>query len=357
MKEICPGPGVPGLVSVIIPTYNRAHMIGQTIESVLAQTYEPIEIIVIDDGSTDNTSDVVARYGGAVRYLKQSNAGVAAARNTAFGIARGEYIALIDSDDRWQPWKTELQVAFMKRWPQAGMVWTDMAAINESGAVIAETYLRTFYKAHQEVAIEDVMTNVGTVADLSVAVPETLRGRPIYRGDIFPHLIRGTLVHTPTTLLRRERVRGTRGYDESLRLTGEDFDFHLRTAVQGEVGFLDVPAIEYRVGHADQLTAPALALAMARAYLKTVQHWLSEHGDRFALRASEKAQLVTSAHQWVGEQALIAGERGAARQHLLRSLRGSPTQPKLYLLLTLATLPAALFGTVRKLRRRLRRAP
>ncbi|HET9440607.1 MAG TPA: glycosyltransferase family 2 protein [Longimicrobiales bacterium] len=357
MIEICPGPGVPGLVSVIIPTYNRAHIIGETIESVLAQTYQPIEIIIIDDGSTDNTSDVVAKYGSALRYLKQANAGVAAARNTAFGIARGEFIALIDSDDRWRPWKIELQVAFMKRWPSAGMVWTDMAAINETGDLVAETYLRTFYKAHRDVTIEDVMTRVGTMADLSVAVPDAVRARPIFLGDIFPHLIRGTLVHTPTTLLRRDCVRGTRGYDESLRITGEDFDFHLRTTVQGEVGFLDVPAIDYRVGHADQLTAPALGLAMARAYLKTVQHWLSEYGDRFALRAAEKAQLVASAHQWVGEQALMAGERGAARHHLWRSLRGSPTQPKLYLLLALATLPASLFGTVRKLRRRLRRTP
>jgi GT2 family glycosyltransferase len=355
MKAICPGPGVTGLVSVVLPTYNRAHTIGETIDSVRAQSYKPLEIIVVDDGSTDNTADVVGRYGSEIRYVKQANGGVASARNTGFGIARGEFIALIDSDDRWQPWKLELQVAFLNRWPEAGMVWTDMAAINETGAVIAETYLRKFYRAHQHVAIEAVMTRVGTVADLPVSVPPELRSRPLYVGDIFPHLIRGTLVHTPTTLLRRERVRAAEGYDETLRPSGEDFDFHLRTAVHGAVGFLDAPAIDYRIGGADQLTAPPLAVAMARAYLKTVQQWLAAYGDRFALSASEKEKLVAYAHQWLGEQALVMGERATARRHLWLSLRGSPAHAKLYVLLAFASLPAPLFNSVRKLRRQLRR--
>jgi hypothetical protein len=311
---------------------------------------------VIDDGSTDNTAEVVARFGTEVRYVKQPNAGVAAARNTALGIARGEFIAMLDSDDQGKPWKLELQVAFLKRFPQCGMVWTDMTAIDENGNVIGKTYLREFYKAHQQLRIEDVMKQVATAGDLGVTIPDELRSRPLYAGDIFPQLIRGNLVHTPTTLLRRDRARGTGGYDESLRTTGEDFDFHLRTTVQGDVGFLDLPAIRYRVGAQDQLTAPSLGLAMARSYLKTVQKWMGEHGDRFRLAPTEKTAILNYAHQWVGEQALVAGERSAARRHLFMSLRSSPARPKLYVMLALATFPQPVFNALRTLRHRRRAA-
>src|SRR5688572_9773107 len=103
MNDICAGPGEPGLVSVILPTYNRAYSIVETIKSVLAQTYHPVELIIVDDGSTDNTADVIAGFANDVTYIKQSNGGVASARNTGFRVARGEFIALIDSDDRWKP--------------------------------------------------------------------------------------------------------------------------------------------------------------------------------------------------------------------------------------------------------------
>jgi glycosyltransferase involved in cell wall biosynthesis len=97
-------------VSVIIPTYNRAYCVGEAIESVLAQSLREREIIVVDDGSTDETFAVVQRYGDAVRYLRQSNAGVSAARNTGIRQARGEYIAFLDSDDEWLPDKLAVQL-------------------------------------------------------------------------------------------------------------------------------------------------------------------------------------------------------------------------------------------------------
>jgi len=98
-------------VSVIIPTYNRAYCVGEAIESVLAQSLREREIIVVDDGSTDETSAVVERYGDAVRYIRQLNAGVGAARNTGIRAARGEYVAFLDSDDEWLPDKLGVQVS------------------------------------------------------------------------------------------------------------------------------------------------------------------------------------------------------------------------------------------------------
>src|SRR5690349_10342119 len=95
-------------VSVVVPTHNRARTLGRTIESVLAQTYPSVELVIVDDGSSDDTGEVIARGWGAdarVRYLKKPNGGPASARNFGFRAARGEYVALLDSDDTWHPWK------------------------------------------------------------------------------------------------------------------------------------------------------------------------------------------------------------------------------------------------------------
>src|SRR5688572_21390402 len=93
---------VPG-VSVIIPAYNYANYLPLTLDSILQQDYPNIEIVIIDDGSTDNTREVVARYGPKVRYVYQKNAGLSAARNTGIKAAKTDYLAFIDADDEWHP--------------------------------------------------------------------------------------------------------------------------------------------------------------------------------------------------------------------------------------------------------------
>lgn len=354
MRQICAGEGEPGLVSVIIPSFNRGYTITSAIDSVLAQTYRPLEIIVIDDGSTDDTRAVVAQYGDSVRYIHQSNTGCPGARNTGLGVARGEFIALLDSDDRWFPWKLELQIAFLRRHPDVGMVWTDMTAIDDNGNHVADNYLRSYYNAYRYVQIEDIMACAGTVGELGIDIPGELAARPMWVGDIFSQLIRGTLVHTPTTAMRRECARATGGYDESLRPTGEDFDFHLRTAVQGPVGFLDIPAIYYRIGNDDQLTSPSYALAMSQIYLKTVQYWLAREGERITLSPLDIHRILGYAHEWTGAQELLAGNRNEARRHLRQSLRHTPAHMKTLALLFLALLPRPVFNFVRAARHRLR---
>ena len=121
------------LVSVVVPTFNRAHLIGRTIASVLGQTHRRVEVIVVDDGSTDATREAIARdHGGdeRVRYFRKENGGPASARNFGFRYARGAYVALLDSDDTWLPWKLSLQIRCMERDPRVGMTWTDMEMID-----------------------------------------------------------------------------------------------------------------------------------------------------------------------------------------------------------------------------------
>jgi Glycosyl transferase family 2 len=121
------------LVSIVIPTYNYGRFIGETVDSALAQGYSPVEVVVVDDGSTDDTRERLARYGDRVRYIYQQNRGLSAARNTGIGAAHGEFIALLDSDDLWLPDKLERQIAVCVQDPHIGLVATERFAIDETG--------------------------------------------------------------------------------------------------------------------------------------------------------------------------------------------------------------------------------
>lgn len=117
-------------ISIIIPTYNRADYIGKAIESILAQTYKDYEIIVVDDGSTDNTREVLQPYISNIRYIYQDNAGVSAARNTAIHAASGSWIAFLDSDDLWLPNKLSCQMEYINR-SGAKVCFTNVTYVHE----------------------------------------------------------------------------------------------------------------------------------------------------------------------------------------------------------------------------------
>jgi len=117
-------------VSIIIPTYNRAEYIGKAIESVLAQTYKDYEIIIVDDGSIDNTKQVLEPYMNRIRYICQGNGGVSAARNTGIKAAKGKWIAFLDSDDRWLPHKLACQMEFIRD-TTAKVCFTNVTHVHE----------------------------------------------------------------------------------------------------------------------------------------------------------------------------------------------------------------------------------
>ena len=122
-------------VSVVIPTFNRAHLVGATIDSVLAQDYRDVEIIVVDDGSTDDTPAVLARYGDRIRTVRHPNRGMNPSRNVGLELARGEFVALLDSDDVWLPFKLSLQVELLERFPAAGFTFSEFFILQDASGV------------------------------------------------------------------------------------------------------------------------------------------------------------------------------------------------------------------------------
>jgi glycosyltransferase involved in cell wall biosynthesis len=357
LPAVVHGPGVPGLVSVVIPTYNREYIIRGAIASALCQLGIPVEVVVADDGSRDGTAAIVADVARAagdifgevrVRYVRQENAGVAAARNLGMCHARGEFVAFLDSDDQWHPWKLAAQLGVLRALPDVGMVWTDMAAVGEDGRVTHPRYLRTMYDAHAQVSVEALCRDAGMLASYDAQAPTGVREARVLVGDIFPGMLVGNLVHTSTVLLRRDRVARSGGFDEALRPSGEDYEFHLRTSALGPVALIDAPSTLYRVGAPDQLTGPSFGVAIARNDLRTMLRWRDEAKERRVTTARALRRRVGHSYAWLGEELLRSGDRPAAASALLRSMLLRPTLRELAFL-TLSVAPVSLTAFAYKL--------
>ena len=192
-------------VSVVIPTYNRRDLLLRAIDSVRAQTLPVEEVIVVDDGSTDGTGEAVRdRFGPGITYLRQDNAGVSAARNRGLAAARGEYLALLDSDDEWLPEKTLRQTQWLDEHPSFGMVLCDVIRVTQDGRLIDVFRRREF-------------------------IPED--------GLVLRWVLRNPALAPVSAMFRREVIDTIGGFDTNLR-TAEDIEFHLRLAARWPIGIV-----------------------------------------------------------------------------------------------------------------------
>lgn len=349
------------LVSVIVPTYNRADCILETLETLRAQTHTHWELILVDDGSTDATCDLVTRFFGEdtrLNYIYQQNAGVSHARNIGLKAANGDFIAFLDSDDLWKPWKLEAQLACMQAYPSVGMVWTDMETISADGTPLSDRHLRTMYSAYSYHTMDTLFQGSTAVQNIPGIPADSLKEGTdafFYHGDIYAAMILGSLVHTSTVLLRRERAQQVGGFDERLKHSGEDYDFHLRTCSFGTVGLLDVSAIKYRKHREDRLTRHTEATAIN--FLATIQKAIRlDVAGR--LPAASLKHVLAEANAWVAEEKFKLGDNRGTRRHALRSLRRKPRNLRLASLLVLSLLPVTIrfkaVGAYRSVKRRLR---
>jgi glycosyltransferase involved in cell wall biosynthesis len=204
------------LVSVIIPSHNRAWILKEAIDSVFAQRFRDFELIIVDDGSTDNTPELLAAY-TTLRVARQDHSGVSAARNRGISLARGRYVAFLDSDDLWLPDKLSAQTAFFRKRPDALICQTE------------ETWIRN-----------GVQVN-----------PKRRHIKP--SGMIFEDSTRLCLVSPSAVMIRRSLFDQVGVYDERLPAC-EDYDLWLRTTCRFPVYLLPPPLVIKRGGHRDQLS-------------------------------------------------------------------------------------------------------
>jgi len=345
------------LVSVIVPTYNRAMLLQAAIASVLCQSWQNFEVVVVDDGSTDATPAVVAEIAEKdkrVRYLRRKNGGVSAARNTGLSQARGELIAFLDSDDAWLPWKLSMQVSALMALPDVGMVWTDMDAVGPDGEIRCQNYLKTMYSAYRRIGQGTLFQQSSPLRDLANNFSSDAPDGLIHWGRVYSQMLFGNLVHTSTVVLRRERAAEVGLFDESMKWGGEDYKFHLATTRLGPVAFIDVASIRYRIGSVDQITNPVNQVHFASAFLNTVEHEFATHSDAQSLAPEDIAAIRADAHDWLATALIETGARAAAARHAATALRLRLRTPGAWKTLMKAGLPQPVVQLVRAARGALR---
>jgi glycosyltransferase involved in cell wall biosynthesis len=208
MSGVSARSAAPARIDVILPAYNGSEVIRNALESALAQEL-PLRIIVVDDGSSDDSAAIARSYGSRVTVLVQANRGVSAARNTGLAAARAPYVALLDQDDIWQPGKIARQIELIEAHPDVGLVFTDMLLLQRDGTVVEDGFLRA---TPAYAALE--RQSLGNDAYL---LPEAL-GQAVLRFNF---------ISPSTTLLRRQALQNIGGFDEAFRLC-DDADCWLR---------------------------------------------------------------------------------------------------------------------------------
>jgi glycosyltransferase involved in cell wall biosynthesis len=251
------------MISIIIPTYNRAAYLKEAIQSVLDQDYfdgreaaKAYELIIVDDGSTDETEGVAKEFENRLRYVRQPQCGVSAARNTGLALAKGDIIAFLDSDDLWKPQKLSVQMSLMSVRPRTKLCYAD------------EIWVRN-----------------------GVAVNPKMRHRK-YSGWIFDKVLPLCLLSLSSALFRREVFEEVGRFDESLPVC-EDYDLGIRLAHRYPIHFIESFLIIKRGGHADQLSK---------------KYWGM---DRFRVKALEKALRLdlTSRQQELVKREIVTKSR------------------------------------------------
>ena len=268
-------------ISAIIPSYNYAHFLREAIDSALGQTYPPLEVIVVDDGSTDATPEVLASYGDRIRVIRQQNGGVAMARNAGIAAARGEIVAFLDADDAWHPRKLELQIARFDADPSLGLVHCGVEMFGNTIEVFRE----------------------GKEGDIAA---DLLR--------LEPH----TIAMTGSNIVVPKRIAEELGGFDASVTPSEDWDFCYRVARRYRVGFVSEVLVRYRIhASAAHMNVGRMENSMLLAFQKA---FASPDPAVQALRRRAYGRL----HR------VLAGSYFQARQsrrfvrHMLASLRYDP---------------------------------
>jgi glycosyltransferase involved in cell wall biosynthesis len=302
------------LVSVVIPTYNSAPYVRECLDSVYRQSGPfALDVIVVDDGSTDETVEQIRDY--PAQCVEQANRGPAAARNVALGLARGDYVAFLDSDDLWPDGKLARQVALLQAHPDVGLVFGDCRQFDANGPRAQTLFETAGYDA-------------------------SFWGDPLYVVNPYAKLMQGNFITTGSIVMRRTCVETAGRFDEGLRLV-EDLEYWLRIALRHPIAHVgDVCLLRRR--HAENTSRDPIA--MAHAFLRVLEKHRREHQAAAAAQGASLERRIAREHQELGHLHLRRGARGAAARAYARALRQRPGLRSLYYLLTALVVPSPTAG-------------
>lgn len=295
-------------VSVVIPTYNRSGALDRTIRSVLAQTERDLEIIVVDDGSTDDTPGVLARYGSQLRVIRQRNAGAGAARNAGIEAARAPFVAFLDDDDVWLPEKTREQLALFDQHPDAALVSTGAQFVEETGRL---QYVQGW----------------------------SLGGRR-FRKVLFHNPI-----VTSSVIVRRSCLHDLTGLFRTDLAPVEDWEMWIRIAARHEIVVSPRPLVRYSASPtgAFRKTDPEQSLAI---YLNLYEGLRLDPVAGPEVRRQWR-RILAHVHYLAGVKRYGMGDGSGARAQLLQAIREYPWKVRWRTVATMLLLPVKLREAMR----------
>jgi glycosyltransferase involved in cell wall biosynthesis len=332
-------------VSVVVPTYNRASLLERSVGSALRQCEPGDEVIIVDDGSTDETEGIVRIFGGQVRYLRTARLGAGAARNTGVRAARGDLVAFLDSDDEWMPGKLALQRSVLEQFPDILYLFSDFGVVELSGQ-----RRHGGLAGWRDGAIHpwDHILGDGLPSDSIPGLPAAEPGFNLHVGRLYEAFITDWCVCTITVVVRRAEAGDALHFPEDVP-TYEDIECFARLAQRGLAGFTDCETAWNhrhpgpRLTDSDKATNADAALTIIGRVWGEDEEYLSIHRDEF--------EAVMDAHRARKVRFLLGqGRRREARDECGKFF-GVP--PRSYRVLT--HVPGVLMGPVAGVRRRLYR--
>jgi glycosyltransferase involved in cell wall biosynthesis len=289
MNRFTNGQAAP-IVSVVVPAYNQAHYLPQTLDSIRAQTFADYEIVLVDDGSTDETPFVARRYAGRVRYIHQTNQGLAAARNTGIQAARGRYVALLDSDDAWEPDYLARMMVLAQQEPKTAVFYCGVTYIDENGR----------------------------------ALPQPGSSRVVPPAQMYHTLLRANFLVPSTIFMRCEAALAVGLFDPDFRRL-QDWELWLRLLRQG-YQFQGIPdqLVRYRV-HDSSLSTDASSGQQAAMAL-AVKHFGPDDGQ-WQRWPADKRRMFGGVYRYYALTASLirGGDWSACARYLRRALRIDPS--------------------------------
>lgn len=281
-------------VSVILPTYNRPVLLARAIESVLAQTFSDWELLVVDNGSTDSTEEMIRKFqerDKRIRYLMEKKKGAGAARNRGLKESQGKWFAFLDDDDEWLPEKLTQQAAFVESHPEMGLLYAQAYVKDRNGKTVGMK-------------------------------PST---KPALN---FLELIRGNTIPLLTVLVRRRCLEKVGGFVESFQGVAEDYNLWLRVAKEFPIGYLPQPLAVYHLHDGNMSKHPLRRYQGYQAILSTFNGLLKSCHDPSHIKKIKQRLALT--HYFFARQHIFLDNLSEARRHLkeARSLMVSQDFPR-----------------------------
>lgn len=343
------------LVSVVMCTYNSGAAVLEAVDSVLAQTYARVELVVVDDGSTDGTPERLRTYGDRIRLLEQANGGIARARNAGMDAARGDYLAWFDHDDICEPQRIEWQLACMQQRPELVLCSSDFSAFSAAGPVSASHAAKYYSMIH------DTPGGLATLygAEAEVPLPRSAAGAglgthalgdglgvAVFHGHVFDALAQGNFVHPPTIMMTRALWEQNGHFDPTIRIQC-DYEWLLRASRLGEFGHIQAPLLRYRVSPTQISSSrstvqsaqdiievvnrikqwdPAYYQAHAKALRRRMGNWRSDAASVLVSQNQSRARVLGLIAQSVRDgyfsrQSLTTAVKACLPARVLRALR------------------------------------